>query len=222
MVNPSVLDYIDSLPEVETSRLPKGTLFFAQGKIYQVIEVGGGGYHKAREWRQTEKTDVALVAGSFPSKHLPLVTRGHVLPVYRSRLELTENDQATCYVFPVETLARDAAYLDVALIHTGGAYVRNEENKPAFAATDGVHAFRFYFYRQSQTGRKTDLSSLQVRPLPYRPRAHTEGPRYWRLLASWSEAPLDSDVTQPMRPIKLEALDETLPHIPQIRAGSDE
>jgi hypothetical protein len=207
-------DYIANLPEVETSRLPKGAMFFAQGKIYQVVETGGSGYHKAREWRQTETTDVALIPGSFFARYLPLVDRGYLLPVYRSRLELTENNQLTCYVFPSESLALDAAYLDVALIQSVGAYVRNHGSNPAFAVTDGVHVFRLFYYRQSQNGRKSDLSSLLVRPLSFRPRAHTDGPGYWRLLKSWTEAILDLDITQPMKPISLveDVLEESDTH----------
>jgi hypothetical protein len=208
-------DYVASLPEIDTARMPQGTLFWAQGAIYQVIETGTGGYHKARQWRKGEATDVALIPGSFPSKFLPLVRRGRLLPVYRSRLELTHGDDATCFVFPTEALALDAAYLDVALIQSPGAYVRNQGHDPAFAVTDGVHVFRLYYYRVSDHGRKTDLSSLQVRPLPFKPQPHTAGPGYWRLLPSWSETAPQPDVTQQMSPVKyLSALDETIEHIP--------
>lgn len=207
--------YIAQLPEVETARLPQGALFLANGRIYQVTETGTGGYHKAREWRKTEETDVALIPGSFPSRHLPLVRRGRLLPVYRSRLELTEKEQASCFVFPTENLALDAAYLDVALIQSSGAYVRNQGNDPAFAVTDGVHVFRLYYYRLSARGRATDLASLRIRPLAFQPRSHTEGPGYWRLLPTWTEIVPDSDVTQQMRPISLStAGDETVPIIP--------
>jgi len=128
-------EYVASLPEVDTARLPRGTLFLAQGKIYQVIETGAGGFHKAREWRQSENTDVALIPDSFPSKFLPLIRRGRVLPVYRSRLELTDNTQPACFVFPTEALALDAAYLDLALVQSSGAFVRNQGHEPAFAIT---------------------------------------------------------------------------------------
>ena len=219
MFDPKAAEYIAGLPEVETARLPKGTLFYAQDRIYQVIETGSGGYHKAREWRQTEATDVALIQGSFPSRFLPLVKRGKLLPVYRTRLELTREDQPTCFVFPTESLALDAAYLDVALIQNAGAYVRNQGHDPSFAVTDGVHVFRLYFYRQSSRGRKSDLSGLQARPLPYTPRPHTEGPGYWRLLVSWTEIIPDLDITQPMRPVRnsLAENDQTLPHFPTIK-----
>jgi hypothetical protein len=219
MFDPKAADYIASLPEVETARLPKGTLFYAQERIYQVVETGSSGYHKAREWRRTEVTDVALIPGSFPSKYLPLVRRGKLLPVYRTRLELTRDDQPTCFVFPTECPALDAAYLDVALIQSPGAYVRNQGHDPAFAVTDGVHVFRLYYYRQSSRGRKTDLSSLQVRPLLFAPRPHTEGPGYWRLLPSWTEIIPDLEITQQIRPLQnsLADNDQTLPHIPTIK-----
>jgi hypothetical protein len=217
VLDSTTAEYIASLPEVETSRLPKGALFLAQGRIYQVIETGASGYHKAREWRQSEGTDVALVPGSFPSKYLPLVKKGRLLPVYRSRIELTEESQATCFVFPTEALALDAAYLDVALIQSPGAYVRNHGREPAFAVTDGVHAFRLYYYRQSTHGRHTDLSGLLVRPLGFTPQPHTKGPQYWRLLPSWTSTSLTADTTQVTVPIVKSPppgpSDKTLPSI---------
>ncbi len=213
MTDPVTAAYIARLPEVETARLPVGALFFANGRIYKVIETGAGGFHKAREWRKTEATDVALIPGSFPSRYLPLVARGRLLPVYRSRLELTDKQQLSCYVFPIETLALDAAYLDVELIQSKGAYVRNHGEEPAFAVTDGVHVFRLYYYRQSATQHKTDLSRLEARPLPFTPRPHTDGPGYWRLLPSWTAALPNFDTTLNMRRADFNAGD-TLPHIP--------
>jgi hypothetical protein len=218
VADPKTDAYIAGLPEVDTARLPQGTLFLAQGCIYQVIEVGAGGFHKAREWRKTEATDVALIPGSFPSKFLPVIRRGRLLPVYRTRQELTNKDQPTCFVFPTETLARDAAHLDVDLIQSPGAYVRTHGEEPAFAVTDGVHVFRLYYHRQSASGRKTNLSRLAQRPLPFMPKAHTDGPGYWRLLPSWVEDSPSLDVTQQMKPIHTSTvnLDETIPHIPTI------
>lgn len=201
MFDTRTAEYIASLPEVDTSRLPKGTLFLAQERLYQVVETSASGFHKAREWRQSEATDVALVPGSFPSKYLPLVQRGRLLPVYRSRVELMHEGKTTCFVFPTENLALDAAYLDVALIQSSGAYVRTQEHNPAFAVTDGVHVFRLYYYRQSLHGRLTDLSSLLVRPLPFKPQVHTEGPIYWRLLLSWTETTSSIDETQIAMPV---------------------
>jgi hypothetical protein len=205
--------YVESLPEVDTARLPLGTLFWAEGRLYQVIEVSAGGYHKAREWRKTESTDVALVPGSFLSRRLPLVRRGRVLPLYRSRLDLTRDDRATCFVFPTETLALDAAYLDVALVTSAGAYVRNQGQEPAFAATDGAHVFRLYYYRQSANGRQTDLSALRAGPLLFRPQPHTEGPGYWCLLPGWNALAPSQQRTQTMHAANATASEDTLPHI---------
>jgi hypothetical protein len=220
-MDPTTAEYIATLPEVETSRLPQGALFYAQNRLYQVIETGNGGYHKARAWRCAEDTDVALIPGSFLSKYLPLVKQGKMLPVYRTRTELIEKDQASCFVFPTEHLALDAAYLDVALIQSPGAYVRNQGHDPAFAVTDGVHVFRLYYYRVSARGRKTDLSGLAVRPLAFNPHDYTEGPGYWRLLPSWTEVVPDMDITQPMTPvINSLTTDQTLLHIPTVKSSS--
>ena len=130
--------YLATLPEVETVRMPTGTLFVANGLIYQVVETTGGGFAKARQWRRDESTDVALVPGSFLTKTLPLVKTGRILPVYRSRVELSDNGKPTGFMLPSESLAKDAAYLDTALIKSTGAYVRNHHQEPAFAATDGT------------------------------------------------------------------------------------
>lgn len=213
MIDRKTREYIANLPEVDTARLPQNTLFWAQGRIYQVTETGTGGFHKAREWRKSESTEVALIPGSFPSKYLTVVKRGHLLPVYRSRMELTHDGQATCFVFPTENLTLDAAYLDVALIQSQGAYVRNQGQDPAFAVTDGVHVFRLYYYRQSVHGRQADLDCLQERELAFTPQPHTNGPSYWRLLPSWTDVSNSLDVTQPSIPIlKPPGSDETQPN----------
>src|SRR5258707_6420468 len=107
--------YLATLPEVETVRMPAGTLFVANNLIYQVVEVKPDGYARARQWRRDENTDVALVPDSFLARTLPVVKMGRILPVYRSRKELLSNGQTTGYVFPSEALAKDVAYLDVSL-----------------------------------------------------------------------------------------------------------
>lgn len=139
-----------------------------------------------------------------------------MLPVYRSRIELTENDRATCFVFPTEDMALDAAYLDVALIQSTGAYVRNQGHEPAFAVTDGVHVFRLYYYRESIHGRLTDLSNLHKHALPFKPQSYMQGPDYWRLLPSWTEMTGSTEMTQARMPaVKLPPMgDEPIPNSP--------
>jgi hypothetical protein len=192
--------YLASLPEIDTARLPRGTLFIANGLIYQVIETGTAEFSKARQWRRDESTDVALVPGSFLTKYLPVIRSGRVLPVYRSRLELTDNGQTRCFIFPTETLALDAAYLDVGLIMSAGAYVRNHNREPGFAVTDGVHIFRLYFYMRSIHGRPTTILSNTIEYPRCQLRPHVEGALYWRLLPSWEEALPASKVTQMSMP----------------------
>jgi hypothetical protein len=188
--------YIISLPEVDTARLPRGTLFVANGLVYQVTETGAGGFSKARQWRRDESTDVALIPGSFLTKYMPLVRTGRLLPVYRSRTELTNDGQTRCFVFPTESLALDSAYLDVALIMSAGAYVRNHNHEPAFAVTDGVHVFRLYYYVRSVHGRATTIANGTVEYPRCDLRPHTEGPAYWRVLPSWQENFPPSKTTQ--------------------------
>ncbi len=212
--------YISSLPEVETARLPKGALFVANKIIYQVIDTSPGGFSKARQWRHDEKTDVALIPNSFPTKYLPLVRTGRILPVYRSRSELlTANGEPSCFVFPTEMLSLDAAYLDVALIMSAGAYVRNHNQEPALVVTDGVHIFRLYYYLRSAHGRSTHIGHPGAEQPRYEMRPHSEGPGYWRLLSSWQDAFPPSMITQPSMPVvKLPSegdpdIDKTRPNI---------
>ncbi len=205
MVYRSAEAYIASLPEVETARLPRGALFVAIGRIYQVIETGGV-FAKARQWRRDESTDVALIPDSFLTRYLPLVRKGRLLPVYRSRMELTQDGQTSCFGFPTETLALDAAYLDVALIMSAGAYVRNHNHEPAFAVTDGVHLFRLYYYEHSVHGHPTTMINGLGEPPRCDLRPHTEGPGYWRVLSSWKEVVASSQKTQQMPALRVTPL----------------
>ena len=196
--------YLASLPEVETARLPRGTLFVADGLIYQVTDTGGGGFSKARQWRRDEKTEVALIPNSIPAKYLPVVKRGRLLPVYRSRSELTVDGQPRSFLFPTEVFALDAAYLDVALILSPGAYVRNHSHEPAFAVTDGVHIFRLYYYSVSAHGLATTIGPAEYPRAEMRP--YQEGSPYWQLLPGWRDLPReverDPDVTRPSTPVR--------------------
>lgn len=189
--------YLSEVPRVETARMPLGTIFFADGCLYQVIETSAGGYHKARQWRKSESTDVALIPNSFPSRRLALVEYGYLLPVYRSRRDLLQDNDTTCFVFPTEELALDAAYLDVELVRSSDAYVRAHASDPAYEVTDGAHSYRVYYFRLSVHGRPTNLSSLRSHMRTYRPQPHTDGPGYWTLLPSWCDYGTDVESTQP-------------------------
>src|SRR5258708_13388851 len=109
------------------------------------MEVPRTGYSKARQWRRDESTDVALVPNSFLTKRLPLVKMGRILPVYRRRTELLqdgkEDGQMRGFIFPTETLAKDAAYLDVALIINAGPYVPNPNHDPPSPLPTGPHLY---------------------------------------------------------------------------------
>lgn len=187
-------NFLASLPEIKTARLPQGTLFYANEVIYQVIEARGGGLHKARQWRSDESTDVALVPGSYFANFLPVVERGHLLPVFPARTDMLHNGDAQVFLFPDEQQALDAAYLDVALVQSGGAYVRNHGREPGFAATDGVHVYRVYYYSRSVQGHSTLGDFAKQKTLQFIP--YYRGPNYWRLLPSW-RAPYISDDTIP-------------------------
>ncbi len=195
--------YLASLPEVETSRLLVGTLFTAHGLLYQVIEAGATGFRKARQWRQDEDSDVALVPDSYLANFLPVVARGRLLPIYPTRQDLLDKRESTCYLFIDEQVALDAAYLDNALVKGGGTYVRNHGLEPAFAITDGIHVFRLYYYDRSGAGKSALTSAAAGRTLQFR--FFYRGPMYWRLLPSWPRSAPFSDG------------DETLPHTPPVK-----
>src|SRR5258707_11398061 len=200
--------YLQTLLEVDPGRMPRGTLFYANKLIYQVIETAAGGFSRARQWRRDESTDVALVPGSFLARTLPPVRKGHILPVYRSRTELTDETGPTGFLFPAEALAKDAAYLDVALIINGSAYVCNHGQQPAFAVTDGSQIFRLYYFMKSGHGRDTHIRSNVVENPHCELHAHTSRPMYWRLLSTWQESPPSSKVTQIATPVSPERLPE--------------
>src|SRR5579871_4289470 len=188
--------YLHTLLEVDTVRMPRGTLFYANKAIYQVVDTAAGGFSRARQWRRDESTDVALVPGSFLARTLPLVRKGHILPVYRSRTELTDENGPTGFIFPSEALAKDAAYLDVALIINGSAYVRNHGQEPGFAVTDGSQIFRLYYFMKSVHGRDTHIHSNIVEHPHCELRPHETGPMYWRLLSTWQDNLPSTRVTQ--------------------------
>jgi hypothetical protein len=179
--------YLQKLPEAPTARMPKGTLFVANRLIYEVIEVSTTGFSRARQWRRDESTDAALTPNSFLTRTLPLIDRGRMLPIYRSRTELTNSGQVRGFIFPTEALARDSAYLDTALVVGGSAYVRNHNQEPAFAVTDGVQIYRLYYYVTSDHGRPTHMIGNFVENPRCELRPHTEGSEYWRLLSTWKE-----------------------------------
>jgi hypothetical protein len=166
--------------------MPVGTLFVANNLIYQIVEAKPG---RARQWRRDENTDVALVPDSFLARTLPVVKKGHILPVYRSRKELLADGETTGFVFPTEVLAKEAAYLDVSLILTAGAYVRAQGTEPAFAVTDGVQVFRLYYHGSHAIGRVVENPHCELR-------VHTDGPGYWRLLPTWKDSFPAAKVTQ--------------------------
>lgn len=184
--------FLNSLPEVETGRLPLWTMFTANLRIYQVTEVRAGGFHKAREWRKGEETEVALIPGTFLANFLPVVARGRLLPIYPDRNALLEQGEWVSYLFSDERKALDAAYLDSSLVRSGDVYVRNHGRRPAFALTDGVHVFRTYYYSRTTDGQPViDDDAAMAKTVQFRP--CNRGPVYWRLLPSWQSSPGGSD-----------------------------
>ncbi|MBN1964007.1 MAG: hypothetical protein JW910_05140 [Anaerolineae bacterium] len=190
--------FVASLPEIETARLPAGTLFTARRLIYQVTEARSGGFHKARQWRADESTDVALVPGSFLVNTLPLVAKGRLLPIFPNRAALLDEGEILFYLFPDEQQALDAAYLDAALVKSQDVYVRNHGREPAFAITDGVHLYRIYYYNRSSRGYASEASAKTIQF-----KLSSRGPMYWRLLPSWhNHAPWASETIPNMQPVR--------------------
>ncbi|MBZ0307875.1 MAG: hypothetical protein K8I82_17535, partial [Anaerolineae bacterium] len=138
--------YLNNLPLVKTASLPMGVLFIASGKIYEVTDVQGDTYRKARQWRKDESTEVALVPNSSLARQLPVIDQGHLLPPIKSRNDLLQNGRYIIFIFPTEQNAIDCAYLDVALCGANsGLYVRRMERDPAIEATNGATVFRRYY-----------------------------------------------------------------------------
>lgn len=196
----SLGSYLASLPEVKTERLPDGTIFTANNMLYQVLSTGTGRFRKARQWRCGEETDVALVADSYLTNFLALIEKGRLLPIYPLRSDLLEQSDYASYLFTEEQTALDAAYLDAALVQSGDVYVRNHDREPAFSVTDGIHAFRLYYYERS-TGRSSQQAVL-ARTIQFK--LAVKGPMYWQLLPSWPKNSFWSG--------------ETIPHVPPVQS----
>jgi hypothetical protein len=207
--------YLASLPKVKTMDLGLGALFWADNRLYEVIEIDAKGYSRARQWRKEENTDVALIPNSPLAARLRLISEGLLLPAFKSRNELLQNGRPLAYVFPDEQLALDAAYLDVALCgRAGGVYVRRHPHFPAFEATNGLNVVRSYFFMRTRQGFDTRLTDLKQR-LGEALIPHIQGAAAWRLLNSWHEGPYNIDETIAMRPINLTAtLEELAPKTP--------
>lgn len=194
-------NYLAKLPVVKTASLPVGTLFVANHLIYEVTEIQGDTYCKARQWRKDETTEVTLVSHSSLARQLPVIEKGHLLPSIKSRNDLLQNGRYIIFIFPTEQNAIDCAYLDVALCGaSSGLYVRRVDHDPAIEATNGVTIFRRYYYSRTAQGLTTNLADIKPRlgsPIT----THREGPAYWRILPSWDEGPYDNTKTITMRPI---------------------
>jgi hypothetical protein len=194
-------NYLTKLPVVKTASLAVGVLFIANGKIYEVTEVQGDTYRKARQWRRDESTEVALVSDSTLARQLPVIEQGHLLPPTKSRNDLLQNGRYIIFIFPTEQNAIDCAYLDVALCGpNSGLFVRRVQHNPAVEATNGAAVFRRYYYSRTTQGLSTNLADIKPRlgdPIT----THKEGPFYWRFLPNWDEGPYDNTKTLSMRPV---------------------
>lgn len=206
----SINDYLALLPVVQTATLPLGALFWAENRIYEVVQVDGNGYNKARQWRKDEKTDVALVPNTPLAQRMRVIAKGQLIPPIRSRNEFLKDGRYQSYVFPIEQNALDAAYLDTALLGRGsGIYVRRRDRYPAFEITNGVLVLRCYYFMRTNQGIDTTLADIKHR-LSEELISHRQGPMYWRLLPSWDESPYDLNQTVAMRPLDLEHIREEL------------
>lgn len=205
--------YLKTLAFVMTELMPVGALFYARPAIYEVLEVDPRGhYSRARQWRGGENTEVALVQGSTLAKRLPLVEQGYLLPPIPSREDLLLAGHFQAFVFPNEQNALDAAYLDAALCgKSSGLYPRRYDRYPAFELTNGMFVGRRYYFSQTNEGLETKLADLKTR-LKQDFTPHSEGPIYWRLLSSWTEAPYyDMTQTIPFLAIDLDQMRENIP-----------
>jgi len=214
-------EYLMQLSVVKTTTLPRGALFVADiGKLYQVVDAGQHGEHKARLWRHGEHTEVALDGKSGLARRLPTVEHGRQIPPFTSRDDLMDNRRPLLYAFRREQTAMEAALIDVALCgERSGLYTRRNEQYPCFEVTNGSLLFRQYFFMETDQGNKTNLADLK-HGLNFPLRPHLDGPAYWRLLPSWETNPVyDTSQTIAMRPIDTGSLpelpgwnDDTLPN----------
>jgi hypothetical protein len=207
--------YLASLKTVETTSLPIGALFVANYLIYEIIDSGINEDHKARQWRKSQATEMALSTESSLALRLPVIIYGKWLPPYPSRDDLRVGGEPLIFAFTTEQNALEAAFLDVALCGSKSSlYVRRNERTPAFEVTNGLLLFRQYYFMRTTQGEKTNLPDIKHQ-LDKRLLPHHQGPLYWRLLLSWDESPYDLDQTVAYDPAYIEEmlrrLDSTSP-----------
>jgi plasmid segregation protein ParM len=175
---------------IRTESLAEGALFVSpDGVLYKVVMAERAGFRKAEPWPGSAlnhsgdaRQPVALVPGSLLARNYPVVTEGRPLPVL-SRADFLRDGHPTHFVFPEESLARLAAWLDVALAPRSGLAVSKERQR--WLLSDGHHDFRVYHYLVDRLGLEIDLGArfakegIEAQPCE-------RGPRYWRYLPGWT------------------------------------
>jgi plasmid segregation protein ParM len=170
----------DRATQVSTRSLPEGALFVGpDGVIYQVVLAGSAGFRKAKRWGGSDREAVALVPDSPLTYHYPLMEYGTPLP-HLKRADLTDADgEPSHFIFPSESLARAAAYLDETLAWQSGCMARKENDR--WFLSDGLHRFREYHYERGDDDQPLDLvprfESEKIQASPY-----TLGPAHWSYL----------------------------------------
>ncbi len=163
------------------ARLPEGALFVSGGKLYRVVEAGGGASF-AHPWEGPRQEQVVLDPDSLAARFHPVIAYGELLPEFEAKADLLDAEgRVLSFVFREARDAERAGRIDEALSRRAGLRLQGVRTG-LLELTDGLHAYRLYVHADPSPRLFEGIN------LPYRRQAivldAAEGPYYWEYLES--------------------------------------
>ena len=159
--------------------LPEGAVFVSGGKLYRVVEAGGGASF-ARPWEGPRQEQVVLDPDSLAARFHPVIAYGEPLPEFEAKADLLDAEgRVLSFVFRQARDAERAGRIDEALSRRTGLRLQGVRTG-LLGLTDGLHAYRLYVHAEPSSRLFEGIN------LPYRRQAivldAAEGPSYWDYL----------------------------------------
>lgn len=157
-------------------QLPEGTLFVSNGKLYQVIETGGG-FNFAKLWGKPAREKFALDPQSIVARFYPVVAYGEPLPPLNAKTDLLDSaGRVLCFIFSSSSSAEQAARLDEATAARAGLRLQGIRTG-LLGLTDGLHVYRLYAHQPPSPEMFERLNLPGVRQVVAL--SASNGPYYW-------------------------------------------
>jgi hypothetical protein len=167
--------------QVKTRSLNVGSLFMANGLLYQVIEPTPEGFYQAKPWGGCDTSIVALDPAQLNDDKGIVVADGEPVPYYLKRTDLLdEKGSPIRFRFPTKALAFQAASLDQLLAERTNLFLQ-AYGPMAYALTDGSHRWRYYYYSQAADMLARAGALAQDKSLSFNYN-YADGPAYWQYI----------------------------------------